>query len=532
MVDRNLVLPHMIAGLAEKTPNAPALVDVGGRAATWRELHETNLRWAAALQRLGLAAGETIVTMMPNSFEAYYVWLGTAWLRAVEVPANNMYRGHMLQYIISNSEAETLVISERFVDRLEIVAGKLDRLKTVVVPDATGALPDLPFQMVTGDSLLEGVEPARDLDGPDHWDISAMLYTSGTTGPSKGVLVPWGELFQAPLTVPDGFLEPGDAYYTMYPAFHLSGKVALYNAAHTEARLVIREAFSLTEFWNDIRDNNVQAAGLLGPLAGMLMMMPPADNDADNPLEQVVMGPIIPNVEEFKTRFGVRRIATGYGMTEIGFPIASPWDPPNHRTCGRRREGFPGYEVKIVDEHDNTVPVGTVGELVVRAYEPWSMNLGYWRLPDKTAEAWRNGWFHTGDGFMEDEEGWLYFVDRMKDALRRRGENISSFEVEGGIAQHPAVAEVAVIGVPAEVGEDEVKAVIVAKPDEELTPEGLIEFLIPRMPRFMIPRYIEVVDSLPKTDATFRVRKVELRENAINDRTWDREAAGIKLPKD
>ena len=532
VIDRDLVLPNMLARLAERTPDDLALVGVEGPTETWRELHERNLRWAAGLQRLGLEQGQTIVTMLPNSFEAYHVWLGTAWLRAVEVPANNMYRGHMLQYIVNNSEAEILVISQRFVDRLEMVAGDLERLKTVVVPDAEGDLPDLPFQIVRGDDLLGDVGPADGLAGPDHWDIGAMLYTSGTTGPSKGVLVPWGELFQAPLTVPDGFLEPGDAYYTMYPAFHLSGKVALYNAAHTEARLVVRESFSLTEFWNDIRNNGVRSAGLLGPLAGMLMMMPPSDDDADNPLDQCVMGPIIPNVEEFKTRFGVRRIATGYGMTEIGFPIVSPWDPPNPRTCGRRRDGFPGYEVKIVDENDYEVPVGTVGELVVRSRDPWSMNLGYWRMPEKTAESWRNGWFHTGDGFMEDEEGWLYFVDRMKDALRRRGENISSFEVEAGILQHPAVAEVAVIGVPSDVGEDEVKAVIVCHAGQALDPAELISFLVPRMPRFMIPRYVEVVDALPKTDATFRVRKVELRESGVGAGTWDREAAGVVLPKD
>ena len=532
MIDRKQLLPHQLADLAARKPDAPGLIEVSGRTLTWAAIHEESLRWAAALQRLGVAQGQTLVTMMPNVFESYFVWLGAAWLRAIEVPANNMYRGHMLQYLLEDSDAETLVISERFVDRLELVADGLGHLKTVVVPDATGSLPDLPFRLVTGEEFLGGVAPAEGLPGPDCWDVGAMLYTSGTTGPSKGVLVPWGELAQAPATVPDGFLDPGDAYYSVYPAFHLSGKVALFNASDTEAHLVIRESFSLAEFWNDIRIHGVRSAGLLGPLAGLLMLAPPADDDADNPLEQVVMGPIIPAIEEFKRRFGVRRIATGYGMTEIGFPIASSWDPPNHKTCGQRRQGPPGYEVKIVDEHDCEVPPGTVGELTVRAYDPWVMNLGYWKLPDKTAEAWRNGWFHTGDGFMEDEDGWMYFVDRMKDALRRRGENISSFEVEGGILEHPAVGEVAVIGVPSEVGEDEVKAVIVPKAGQELRPEELIEFLIPRMPRFMIPRYIELVDALPKTDATFRTRKVELRDDALNERTWDREAAGIQLPKD
>jgi crotonobetaine/carnitine-CoA ligase len=219
-------------------------------------------------------------------------------------------------------------------------------------------------------------------------------------------------------------------------------------------------------------------------------------------------------------------------MTEIGFPITSGWDPPNGRTCGRRREGSPGYEVRIVDEHDEDVPVGTIGELVVRSREPWVMNSGYWNLPELTGAAWRNGWFHTGDAFREDEDGWLYFVDRKKDALRRRGENISSFEVEAGISAHPAVAEVAVIGVPSEYVEDEVKAVVVLHQGQALTEQELVEWLVPRMPRFMIPRYVEFVDALPKTDGTFRVRKVELRETLVTAATWDREAAGVVIPKD
>jgi crotonobetaine/carnitine-CoA ligase len=532
MIERHLVLPHRIAALASERGDRPAMVDVGGRTATWAELHDQCLRWAAGFRAVGLEAGQTVVTMLPNSFEAFYPWVGAGWLRAIEVPANNMYRGHMLQYLLDNSEAELLVLSQRFLDRLQLVAGELRALKTVIVPDAEGDLPDLPFQVVRGDELLAGVTPDEDLPGPDYFDVGAMIYTSGTTGPSKGVLVPWGEFFQSPSIMPDDFIGEDDPYYTIYPAFHLSGKCALYNAAHVGARLVVRESLSITEFWNDIRSYEVRSAGLLGPIAGMLMTVPPQPDDADNPLERVIMGPIIANIEEFKTRFGVRRVCTGYGMTEIGFPITSGWDAPNSATCGKVRAGPPHYEIKIVDEHDHEVPPGTVGELVVRAYDPWVMNLGYWRLPEKTADAWRNGWFHTGDAFMEDDEGWLYFVDRMKDALRRRGENISSFEVEAGILQHPAVAEVAVIGVPSEVGEDEVKAVVVRHPDQALSEVELIEFLVPRMPRFMIPRYIEFVDALPKTDATFRVRKVELREQLVSERTWDREAAGIQLPKD
>jgi crotonobetaine/carnitine-CoA ligase len=402
----------------------------------------------------------------------------------------------------------------------------------VVVLDAPDERSDLPFDVVRADRLIDTSEPAHDLDEPEVWDVSCLIYTSGTTGPSKGVLVPWGELHNLCSAAPDDFLAPGDAYYSIYPAFHVSGKSSLYVAALHSAHVVFRETLSVTDFWGDVRAHEVRAAGLVGPIASLLLLMPPQPDDADNPLDRILIGPVIPQVEEFKRRFGVAHVTTGYGMTEIGAPVIAGWDPPLNGTCGKRRIGPPGFEVKIVDEHDRTVPVGQVGELVVRSYEPWAMNLGYWRDPEQSQKAWRNGWFHTGDGFREDEDGWLYFVDRMKDALRRRGENISSFEVEAGVAEHPAVAECAVIGVPSEVGEDEVKVIIVRKRDMHLEPADLIEFLIPRMPRFMIPRYVEFVDELPKTDATLRVRKVELRAEGVNGRTWDRDAAGITLPRD
>ena len=525
MLDRNLVLPHLITQLAERLGDQPAVINVTGPSVTFRELNDEVLRWAAAYQRAGLSAGETVVTMLPNSLEAYYAWLGAAWVGALEVPANNMYRGSMLRYLIENSEAQTVLLAERFVERLAEVAPELTRLKKVIVPDATGDLPDLPFEVVRGDEFLAGIEPARDLPGPEARDVMAIIYTSGTTGPSKGVLVPWAELYYFANSLPDDLLGPGDRYYSPYPAFHMSGKSALYQTAITDSTLVIRESFSATAFWDDIRDNDITSLALLGPLAQILFQMPATDRDADNKVHSMALGPIIPQIEEFKERFGIPRHTTGYGMTESGIVAFGGWNPPNYKTCGKPRQGPPGYEVRVVDEFDEPVPAGTAGELIVRCSEPWCMNLGYWQMPEKTAEAWRNGWFHTGDGFIIDEDGWMYFVDRMKDAIRRRGENISSFEVEGIVNQHPEVQETAAIGVPSELGEDDVKILVVRTPDASLTAPDLLAFLESRMPRFMLPRYIEFVTEFPKTDATFRTQKVKLRENALNDATWDREAA-------
>ena len=523
MLDRNLVLPHRIAELARTDPAGMCMLDVDGRRATYQDAHDAMRAWAAAYARIGVRPGQPVLTLVPNSFESYYAWLGVAMLKAIEVPTNTMYRGAMLAHLLNDSGAEIAVIASRFLDRLAEIAGEITHLKTVVVPDAEVEVPARPFDVITGDDFLRDAPLDVIGDGPEYYDVACMIYTSGTTGPSKGVLVPWAELYEFVRILPPDTLPAGRALYTTFPAFHVSGKAMLFLTADRHGVLVLREGFSLTEFWNDIRAFDCYSCGLVGPMAAMLMLAPPSPDDADNPLQTTFMGPLIPQVEEFKTRFGMR-VGTGFGMTEIGVPLSSNgFDLVNTTSCGRRRTGPPGYQVRVVDEHDEEVPVGTVGELVVRADDPWVINVGYWNLPDKTAAAWRNGWFHTGDGFKEDADGNFYFVDRLKDAIRRRGENISSFEVEAGINAHPAVQECAVIGVPSELGEDDVKAVIVLTPDAELTPGQLIEFLEPRMPRFMIPRYVEFVAALPKTDATFRTQKVKLRDDALNRNTWDRQ---------
>jgi crotonobetaine/carnitine-CoA ligase len=522
MLDRGLVLPHLIARHVEDVPDRVVMLDVEGRQSTYRELQDTYRTWSDAYRRLGIAPGDTVVTMLPNSFVAYEAWLGAAWLGAIEVPANNGYLGDMLRHLLNDSQAAVLVIAQRFVDRVVGIAGDLTHLRTVVVPDAEpGAeLPELPFDLVDRARFFEGARPADDLPGPQHHDIAALIYTSGTTGPSKGVLVPWAELYEFASMPPEGMLEEDSGFYSVYPAFHVSGKAMLYLAARYRAHLAIRETFSLSEFWNDIRRFDIHAAGLVGPMAALLMLNPVDPADADNPLERVFMGPLIPEVEEFKERFGVV-VGSGFGMTEVGVPLGTDgFVLVDATSCGKVR---PGYQVRIVDDYDEEVPVGTVGELVVRSDEPWMITPGYWRQPERTAEAWRNGWFHTGDGFRRDEEGNHYFVDRMKDAIRRRGENISSFEVEAAVLQHPQVLECAAIAVPSELGEDEIKVLVVVA--EELSPAELLDFLEPRMPKFMLPRYVELVASLPKTDATFRTKKVELRAAGINERTWDREGA-------
>lgn len=534
MLDRSVILPHAIAARAAESPDREFLFDLtSGKTFTCGGLHQEVLRWAAAFGRLGVTAGDHVVTMLPGDSTATLAWVGLSWLRAVEVPLNTAYKGPMLQYIVDNSDATVAVVAMRFLDRFRDIAAELPKVRTVVIPDAAGELPALPFKVVPGADFFAGVEPAVGLEGPEFHDIACIIYTSGTTGPSKGVLVPWGQFYMH-ATFPtawtkEAFEVPDPAYYVLAPQFHVGGKTGVYICAISGARLILREQFSLNEFWNDVKKYRITYAGLLGPMPSFLLSLPPQPDDAQTTLKHCSSAPLLPSITQFAERFGVK-VSTGYGMTEVGAPLAHGFDLPNLQSCGRVRVDVGGIEIRVADEHDYPVPPNTVGELLVRTRDPWFLNVGYYKMPEATAAAWRNGWFHTGDAFRYDEDGNFYFVDRIKDAIRRRGENISSFEVEAYVMRYPAVAEAAAVAVPSEHSEDEVKVIVVPKPGQDFTPEGLIRFLIPIMPRFMIPRYVQVVDALPKTP-TLRVKKGELRGSGPGEGAWDREAAGIEIPK-
>jgi crotonobetaine/carnitine-CoA ligase len=262
-------------------------------------------------------------------------------------------------------------------------------------------------------------------------------------------------------------------------------------------------------------------------MAGFLEKLPARPDDADSPLRLAFMVPLAGDIAAFSKRFGCT-IYTIFNMTEVSTPILSEPNPLVRGTCGKMREGV---EVRLVDENDCEVPLGTVGEMIIRTDRPWAMNSGYFRNPEATARAWRNGWFHTGDAFRKDEAGFYFFVDRMKDAIRRRGENISSFEVEAEVMSHPAVREVAALGVPNEVSEEDVLVVIAPVEGATLDPAELLEFLRPRMAHFMMPRYVRLLPELPKTP-TSKVLKHELRQQGVTADTWDRERAGVQVKAD
>jgi crotonobetaine/carnitine-CoA ligase len=409
------------------------------------------------------------------------------------------------------------------------LAPELTTIETIVVHDADRAEPPLerarmvPFREILHEDDAFSAVPLAP------WDPAAIMYTSGTTGPSKGVIVSHGHAYEYARGVVD-MLEIGrhDVYYAPLPLFHIAGQWAvIYAAAIAGATAVLPNAFSVSQFWPTVRRHRATCSFLLGAMANLLYRQPPAAEDARTSLERVLIVPLIPEVEAFKERFGCL-VSTTWGGTEMNCPTRSGFSLANDRTCGRVDERL--YEVRIVDENDNELPAGVPGEAVVRPKIPWIVMAGYWNRPDWTVAAWRNLWLHSGDMLMKDAEGNLYFVDRTKDAIRRRGENISSMEVEQEINAHPDVLECAVIPVASAETEQEVMAVVVPKPGRRVAPEALIAFLEPRMAYFMVPRYLEFATELPKTP-TGKIQKFGLRERGLTSATWDRVAAGIRLKR-
>ena len=477
--------------------------------------------------------------MLPDTIDYVTVWCGLAKRGAIEVPINLAYRKSILARICNDSTAKKIIIDHQYVDRLEDIADDLEYLDCVILYaedrnlDSPGILPPRLAQtcrVARFEDLLSDTntnfEPA-----PQYSDLVGIMYTSGTTGASKGVSTTHSHSF----CYADGaaeifYLSEEDRFYTAgLPLFHLAGQWAVcYASMIYGATVVLRKGYRNDYFWPDISAHNCTVVFLLGAIANFLWQQPRLPQDSETPLRKVGMFPVMTEHEQFRERFGVE-ISTGYGSTESPCPVIHHFDEPlPNNQC----VGFPTgrYDVEILDENDQACATGIVGEICTRPRAPWEIMLNYWRQPAYTAQVFRNLWYHTGDAGYQDDEGRLYFVDRLTDSMRRRGENISSMEVEDEVNQHPDVLECAVFPVWVENSEQEVMVVITPQPGVTLEPEELIRFLDQRMVYFMIPRYIEFTDSIPKTP-TGKMEKYKLRTKGITSRTWDRVAAGVKLSR-
>lgn len=530
MLSRDYLAPHALARWAAETPDTVCLerVDGDGGILTFAELLTQSLRFADALSRLGVGRGTHVATFLPLSFDAHRVMLALGWLRAVEVPINPAFKGRLLHYGLELADVTILLTTAELGRRVAELDEPLPLLERVVVLDGDEAEAAGAWATLGRGAFLEGAEP-RPQEGPEYRDTAALLFTSGTTGPSKAVITPWAVIGQFWSFPPPDTVGPGEGIFCAMPMFHNSGRGAFNGALQRGAKLALREKFSATHVWDDVRRTDAVVLALVGPMTALIYSAEPSEHDRDHPVRTVICGPMIPEIEDFERRFGVR-VMTCYGQTETGIPLATGWDHGPWATCGKPRTDYPWIECRVADEWDEPVAPGVVGELLCRSPEPWSMNAGYYKMPEATAAAWRNGWYHTGDAFSYDEDGWFYFADRMKDTIRRRGENISSYEVETLVAEYPDVIECAAVPVPAKLGEDECLVFLLVRDPGAFDPVALIEFLVPRMPRYMIPRYVEVVEGdLPRNETSMRVRKFELRQRGVGPRTWDREAAGVTV---
>ncbi|WP_162938631.1 AMP-binding protein [Mycobacterium kyogaense] len=527
---RTKSLPQLLAEQAHVQPDRPFLQEAGGPGLTYAETQGQALQWAVALRRLGVGAGDRIATMIDNCIDGPVIWAGAALVGAVDVSISTAYRGTLLAHALNLSEAGVLYTDASSLHAVAGVLPELKSLRTLIVRGPkTVDTPELSVDVHWQSDLLE---PAEEHEGfgpfPAPHDIACVVFTSGTTGPSKGVLVPWGALATG-ATALNTVMTSDDVFYLTSAANHLIARIQVLTAAQVGASVVLKRAFRTQDFWADIDRYGCTYSTLVGAMGHFLLSQPESPDDADHPLRKVTISPVHPRFADLMKRFGITHANTAFGMTECPSPIRVDWNEiENPATCGRVPRGWPGWQVRLVDENDYEVAPGEVGELIVRTDAPWSLAAGYLGMPEQTATAWRNGWFHTGDAFKQDEHGRFYFVDRIKDSIRRRGENVSSFEVEMEVTAHPEVAEAAAIAVPAGEEGDEIKVFVVPVAGKTVDPEDLIRFLTPRMARYMIPRYIESIDSLPKTP-TQRVQKMKLRE-LRSGQEWDRVAAGIELP--
>lgn len=520
------VLPAILRRQGELFGDNPCVSIPGGE---WRhgDLVSVAAARGGALREAGVNKGDRVAIMCSNRAEMLETILACGWIGAVVVPINCACMGPQIEYMLTDSEAVIFVIEEDYIERMEEVEISKTCLKRVWLVGKSGAANFLregtmrlccfppPAALVEAASLLPS-------------DIFAILYTSGTTGPSKGVLCSHAHYYWWGVNTAEMLdLRTDDVLCTTLPLFHINALHTFLQAAIAGCRVAYLNKFSASGYWTSMREVNATVIYLLGAMVPFLLAQPVSASERDHRV-RTGLGPGVPEkaAEVFLERTGVLMLE-GYGATETNLVIASSADSPRRGVMGWL---CPGFDARVVDEQDNPVPDGQAGELVVRADEPFAFSSGYLKQVEKTVEAWRNLWFHTGDRVVRDADGAFRFIDRIKDAIRWRGENISSWEVEQVLLSHPSIAACAVYPVQSEHAEDEVMAAVVKKADHALEPPDVVAFCQTRLQKFAVPRFIDIVAELPRTESG-KVKKFLLRERGVTASCWDRMAIPVNRPK-
>ncbi len=517
---------HIIQLLRQRAAAAPGrcLVMQEGRMLSAEDLLHQGEAFARALSAAGLKPGDRVVLQCTNRPEFLDVYVGCAMAGLVLVPVNTASRGSQLAYYVKNSGARVFITEQAMLAHLEsartVDEAAIDALDAIWSIDAGISSRQLPKL-----KSWEEAPRAPQLDARiSHPSAAALvMYTSGTSGPSKGVICSHAQMYWwGAYSLGNLGVRQDDVLYTCLPLFHVNALNTFYQALLAGGHIVVGAKFSVSRFFDELAQCDATVTFLLGAMVPMLLSRPA---DAAEKAHQVRValapGASAEHYESFEQRTGIQ-VLDGFGSTETNFPICTPLDEPRPGWMGRVVRGF---QARVVDEYDNEVPHGTPGELLLRNDEPFAFSSGYFEMPEKTAEAWRNLWFHTGDRVLRDESGYFRFLDRIKDSIRRRGENISSYEVEQVIGSHPSVATVAAYAVPSELAEDEVMCALVLKEGARFEPLELIQWAETRLPYFAVPRFLRAMADLPKTE-NGKIQKYKLRADGRTADTWDLATSG------
>ena len=495
-------------------------------------MDDESTRLARVLSARGVVRGDRVATLLENGAGQVVSFFAAIKLGAIQVPINTAYKGEFLRHVLADSGAKVVVVEGDFAGRVDEIAGDLPELThALVVGDA-----DRRAQALPSSDWAECLDRAADGDLPPidvgPADLACFIYTAGTTGPSKGCMLPHNYIVAlAGQTSRALQRRPDDIVLTPLPLFHFNAiSICVVGTLVVGGSASIARRFSVSGFWPEVKRTGATIVSLLGSLAILIADAADHPDQHGHRLRLCGAAPMPPATDRlWRERFGCATFSGGFGLTEASLISMLPPGEEN-RPGAAGKVNTHDFDVRIVDDDDAEVPVGDTGEIVCRPNGPNLMFAGYWRQPEATVAVMRNLWFHTGDLGRVDEDGFLYFVDRKKDYLRRRGENISSFELERVFHGHEAVNDVAVHSVLSPQGEDDVKVTLVLQPDARLSEEELCAWCVDKVPYFAVPRYIEFRDDLPRNPVG-RVLKYQLRDEGVTDATWDREAAGFTFER-
>lgn len=518
----NRVLPRILRDRAERMGGSP-FIDICGRSATFEEMQIVSARLARALRGLGVGASECVAILLPNCFELVATWFAVSSIGAIEVPCNPNLKGDLLCHNLNICGAGILVAGAGALEHIAMVRDRLVNLHTLILvggDPAEARAAGIGIGRVI--AFDECVSQPPDFDIADiRWsDPMAILYTSGSTGPAKGALMSHHHCYSwaSAMALNLGYTT-SDSYFSALPLFHTDAQMfGVYLPLIYGTRTTLVESFSASRFWDQIRASGATATNLLGAMAVILSRQAPSKADRSNPVRVCQCIPMVPDKEAFERRYDMR-LVTGYGQTETSFVTLDTAEETRAGSCGKPH---PDWDVAIVDDRDRPLAPGSVGEIVARPRKSWSMFSGYYRADAQTLRTLRNLWYHSGDAGYLDEDGWLYFKHRLSETIRRRGENISAYELENIAEQHAEVVESAAFGIPSALTEEDIMVVAQRRAGSKLNAAALMEHFRSSAPRHMVPRYIEITDAaLPRTP-TEKIARTVLRDKGISQSTFDR----------